>query len=125
MFKSLITRVLIIAAVVTVVAVPLVPGVVLAAGADDVLSGVNVTGNQGGPSVEEVIANVINLLSWIVGIIAVIMVIIGGLKYIMSSGDSSNVSSAKNTILYAIIGLVVVAIAQVIVRFVLNNVVKA
>ncbi len=64
---------------------------------------------------------VVNTLGFIVGIVAVIMIIIGGLKYITSGGDSSNISSAKSTILYAIIGLVVVALSQVIVRFVLNK----
>jgi hypothetical protein len=49
------------------------------------------------------------------------MIIIGGLKYITSSGDSNNITSAKNTILYAIIGLVVVALAQFIVKFVLGK----
>ena len=46
-------------------------------------------------------------------------VIIGGLKYITSGGDSGNVTGAKNTILYAVIGLIIVVLAQVIVRFVL------
>jgi hypothetical protein len=50
------------------------------------------------------------------------MIIIGGLKYITSGGDSSNVTGAKNTILYAVVGLVVVAMAQFIVRFVLTKV---
>jgi len=63
----------------------------------------------------------INIFSIIVGVIAVIMIIVGGLKYITSGGESSNVSGAKNTIIYAIIGLVVVALAQFIVHFVLNN----
>lgn len=76
----------------------------------------------GSPSVEGVIGTAINLISLIVGVIAVIMIIIGGLKYIMSSGDSNNINSAKNTILYAIIGLVIVAFAQVIVKFVLHKV---
>lgn len=61
----------------------------------------------------------LNLFSAVVGIIAVVMIIIGGVKYITSGGDSGNVTSAKNTILYAVIGLVVVALAQIIVRFVL------
>jgi hypothetical protein len=64
----------------------------------------------------------INGFSLVVGVIAVIMIIVGGLKYITSSGDSSNVNSAKNTLLYALIGLAIVALAQVIVRFVLNKV---
>ena len=71
--------------------------------------------------VNNIIETVINIFSLVVGIVAVIMIIIGGLKYITSSGDSNNVTSAKNTILYAIIGLVVVAMAQFIVRFVLSR----
>ncbi len=66
----------------------------------------------------------INGFSLAVGIIAVIMVIVGGLKYVTSSGDSANVNSAKNTILYAIIGLAVVALAQFILHFVIGRVAK-
>ncbi len=69
-----------------------------------------------------IIATVINIFSLVVGVISVIMIIIGGLKYITSGGDSGNVTGAKNTILYAVIGLVVVALAQIIVRFVLTQV---
>lgn len=69
----------------------------------------------------ELIANIINIFSVIVGIVAVIMIIIGGFKYITSGGDSGNVTGAKNTILYAIIGLVIVALAQFIVKFVLSK----
>ncbi len=71
--------------------------------------------------INSLITNIINIFSLVVGVIAVIMIIIGGLKYIMSSGDSNNITSAKNTILYAIIGLVIVAMAQFIVRFVLSR----
>lgn len=72
--------------------------------------------------VNDIIALVINIFSVVVGVISVIMIIIGGLKYITSAGDSGNVTSAKNTILYAVIGLVIVALAQLIVRFVLQRV---
>jgi hypothetical protein len=72
--------------------------------------------------INDIIHLIINLLSLLVGVIAVIMIIIGGLKYIISSGDSSNVSSAKNTIIYALVGLVIVALAQFMVRFVLAKV---
>jgi uncharacterized membrane protein len=71
--------------------------------------------------VSGLLRTVINVFSWIVGVIAVIMIIVGGLKYITSGGDSGNVSSAKNTILYALVGLVIVALAQFIVRFVLGQ----
>lgn len=66
-----------------------------------------------------IIKLVINLFSIVVGFIAIVMMIYGGFKYITSSGDSGNVTAAKNTIMYALIGLVVVALAQLIVRFVL------
>lgn len=72
--------------------------------------------------VNDIVELVINLFSIIVGVISVIMIIIGGLKYITSGGDSGNVTGAKNTILYAVVGLVVVALAQFIVRFVLAKV---
>lgn len=71
--------------------------------------------------VNSTIRLVINVFSFVVGVISVIMIIIGGLKYITSGGESSNITGAKNTILYAIIGLVVVALAQVIVKFVLEK----
>lgn len=66
-----------------------------------------------------IITTIVNVFSLIVGVVAVIMIIVGGLKYITSGGDSGNVSGAKNTILYAIVGLIIVALAQFIVRFVL------
>ena len=72
--------------------------------------------------IDSIIKVVINLFSLLVGVVSVIMIIVGGLKYIISAGDSGNVTSAKNTILYAIIGLVIVALAQFIVRFVLTKV---
>ncbi len=65
---------------------------------------------------------VVNLLSAIVGVVAVIMIIVGGLRYITSGGNDASVTGAKNTILYAIIGLIIVALAQIIVRFTLNKV---
>jgi cytochrome bd-type quinol oxidase subunit 2 len=72
--------------------------------------------------VTTLVEDVVNIFSWVVGIASVIMIMVGGFKYITSQGDSGNVSSAKNTILYAIIGLVVVAFAQIIVQFVINKV---
>ncbi|MDB5186480.1 MAG: rane protein [Candidatus Saccharibacteria bacterium] len=79
-------------------------------------------GGEATSRVNGIVTTIINIFSVVVGIIAVIMIIIGGLKYITSGGDSGNVTGAKNTILYAIIGLVIVALAQIIVRFVLAKV---
>ena len=58
--------------------------------------------------------------NFIVGIIAVIMLIIGGIKYVVSGGDSKKVTDAKNTVLYAIIGLVIAFLAFAIVNFVIS-----
>jgi Type IV secretion system pilin len=72
-------------------------------------------------TVQTVLRTALNLFSAIIGIIAVVMIIIAGLKYITSQGEPANIATAKNSIIYAAIGLVVVALAQVIVRFVLNR----
>jgi len=77
--------------------------------------------NGGQAGINRIIKNVINIFSLIIGAVAVIMIIYGGFKYVTSGGNDSNVSGAKNTIMYALIGLVIVAFAQVIVRYVLNK----
>lgn len=102
-----------------------VPALALAAPKDDVCDGIALTGttcgSTSGPSVDSTITLVVNILSLIVGVVAVIMIIIGGLKYVTSQGEGSNTANAKNTILYAIVGLIIVALAQIIVKFVLNR----
>lgn len=94
-------------------------------------SGVNLEIGSGCDNLDEggglerfnsLIKRIINLLSVIVGVVAVIMIIIGGLRYITSGGSDTSVTGAKNTILYAIIGLIIVALAQVLVRFILRQV---
>ena len=79
------------------------------------------TGNAVG-TINNIVTLIINVFSVIVGIVAVIMIVVGGFRYVTSGGNDQNVASAKNTILYAIIGLVIVALAQIIVKFVLNKV---
>jgi len=81
--------------------------------------------STGAGKVQGIVTDMINIFSVVVGIISVIMIIYGGFKYITSGGDSGNVTGAKNTIIYAVIGLVVVALAQFIVQFVLNKVTTA
>ena len=80
------------------------------------------TSSNSNTDVNSVIRTAINLFSGIVGVVAVIMIMTAGFKYITSGGDSAKITSAKNTIVYAIIGLIVVALAQFIVKFVLNKV---
>lgn len=74
-----------------------------------------------GASVTDIMRTVITILSFIVGFVAVLMIIIGGLRFITAGGDSSAVAGARSTIIYAIIGLLIVAIAQVLVHFVLRK----
>jgi hypothetical protein len=73
-------------------------------------------------TINKTIKNAVNIISLVVGIAAIVMIIVAGLKYITSQGEASNVASAKNTLIYAIVGIVVAALAQVIVRFVLSKV---
>ncbi len=81
----------------------------------------NLASNDATDKINRIIHTIVNLLSAVVGVVAVIMIIVGGFRYITSGGNDTSVTSAKNTILYAIIGLVVVALAQLIVRFTLSK----
>jgi hypothetical protein len=64
---------------------------------------------------------VIDMLIFLVGAVSVIMIVVGGLRYTMSAGDSSAINGAKNTILYSIVGLVISIMAYAIVNFVASN----
>lgn len=68
------------------------------------------------------LTNITNTLLKGIGLIAVVMLVFGGFKYIISGGDSAKVTSAKNTIIYAIIGLIIVILAYAIVNFVVGTV---
>ncbi len=132
--KSLLTK---IATTFTAVALLLAPSAVLlpsvahAQIANSVCTGVSSTDasitdpasatcdEKTGSTFADLMAKVINIFSVVVGSVSVIMIIIGGFRYIISGGDSGGVTAGKNTILYAIVGLVIVLFSQVIVRFVL------
>ncbi|MDB5183210.1 MAG: hypothetical protein JWO47_994 [Candidatus Saccharibacteria bacterium] len=68
-----------------------------------------------------VIFKAINIFSFIIGVASVVMVLVGGLRYVISNGDSNNIATAKNTILYAIIGIVVFLLSRGIIVFVVNK----
>ena len=74
-------------------------------------------------NVNNIVNTIINVFSWLVGIVAVIMVIFGGFRYITAAGDTTKTKTAKDTILFALIGIIIVALAQTIVKYVLNLVV--
>jgi uncharacterized membrane protein YuzA (DUF378 family) len=91
--------------------------------AQQVLQGVGQTTTT--PCNDSGVGNAISLavqiLSIVVGIAAVIAVILGGFKYITSGGDTNKVANAKNTLVYAIIGLAIAVLAQLLVHFVINQ----
>lgn len=66
----------------------------------------------------DIIQNVVRVLLFIVGVAAVIMLIIGGIRYVVSSGDQTAVANAKNTILYAIVGVIVAVLSWAAVDYV-------
>lgn len=66
--------------------------------------------------------NILNVFTFIIGAISVLMIIVGGLRYTLSGGDANSVSAAKSTVLYAVIGLVVAVMGNAIVNFVLTNI---
>lgn len=79
---------------------------------------------SGAPSAvgEPQIAGILGTVYMIAAIVAVVAIIIGGIRYVGSNGDSSQIQAAKNTIMYAVVGLIVVILAAIITRFVIDNV---
>ncbi len=83
-----------------------------AKGADQVA---NIFGTTG------IFNTITNTMLFLVGAISVIMIIIGGMRYVVSGGNASSVSAAKNTILYAIVGIIVAILAYAIINFVISS----
>ncbi len=78
--------------------------------------------NQGGdaPDLLSVVESIINTMLFVIGIIAVIMLIYGGIRYVVSGGSQTQVEGARNTIMFAIIGLIVAFVAWGAVNFVVT-----
>ncbi len=74
-----------------------------------------------GAGVNNIISTILNLLSTVAGVAAIIMVIVAGLRYSTSGGDSNKIAGAKSALMYALIGLAVVALSQVLVQFVFQT----
>ena len=66
------------------------------------------------------IETITNVLLFIVGALSVVMIIVAGIFYVTSTGDSGKVSRAKNTLMYAIVGLVVSFLSYAIINWVLK-----
>ncbi|MCL2173853.1 hypothetical protein FWH58_00925 [Candidatus Saccharibacteria bacterium] len=65
-----------------------------------------------------VITLIINIMLFIIGILCIIMIIFGGIRYTTSTGDKGRIDNAKNTIIYAVVGLIVAIVAYALVRWV-------
>ena len=86
--------------------------------------GADSTGQKDSRSAGDLAKDFVNIMLFAVGILAVIMLIWGGIRYVLSGGDSGAVSSAKKTILYAVVGLIVAILAYAIVNFVITTIAK-
>ncbi len=83
-------------------------------------SGTNAICASKNDNISGIVKNVVNILLFIIGAISIVMLIVGGLRYTTSAGNSSQVTAAKNTIMYALIGLVIAVLAYAIVQFVIG-----
>jgi hypothetical protein len=84
----------------------------------------SVGGNKDTTTLGQRITTIVNILLYLLGAIAVVMIVIGGIRYTTSNGESAQMTSAKNTILYAVVGLIVALLAYAIVNFVLDSFIK-
>jgi hypothetical protein len=88
---------------------------------DEINKGLEQVGGKQTASANDVIKTIINALLFFIGVVAVIMIIWAGVQYTTSAGDSNKVTTAKNTIVYAVVGLIVAIFAYAIVNFVVST----
>jgi len=123
--KKIITRALMsLALVAAVVAVPLVaPDLVSADTVSQACDGVQAAGGGAcnGNQLEKFLKDIVNILLFVIGTISVIMIIVGGLRYVLSGGDAGSIKAGKDTVIYAIIGLVVSIMAYAIINWVIGS----
>lgn len=87
---------------------------------EDAQQGVQDTGGADG-SVDGLLQTIVNVLLFLVGSVSAIMIVVGGLRFVLSRGDPQQAASARNTVLYSAVGLVVAVLAWAIVNWVLGE----
>lgn len=98
------------------------PAYVGASPASEIQKGVNTTTDAGPKkTLPETIKTVVNTMLYVLGALAVVMIIVGGIRYTTSNGDSAKVKGAKDTLTYSIVGLVIALFAFAIVNFVISS----
>ncbi len=100
----------------------LMPVVALAAANPDSFATVSPFSGTSSGTIIDAVRNIVNALLGLAAIVAVIFVIIGGVRYITAQGDEDAVAAAKNTVIYALIGVVVIALSAVIVNFIIASI---
>lgn len=122
MSSTTITSSVIIAALVVVVSVILLSH---DATASSIMDGVNAARGDSQPvdllGDGGILTKITNVLLFVIGALSVIMLIIGGLRYVISGGNATAVTAAKNTILYAIVGLIIAFLAYAAIGFVIGS----
>lgn len=95
---------------------------VVGAVGDQIIDDLNQSGLDDGRTINGFVSNFVTVIMFIVGMVATVMIIMGGVQYMTSQGDAGKTKKAKDTILYGIIGMVIAVLAFAIVNFVLVNV---
>lgn len=84
--------------------------------------GISCTGNEDTNSFRNTIIDIVNVILTLVGVVAAIYLVLGGVRYVLSEGEESQARKAKNTIIYAVIGIIVIGLSAAIVNFVIGTV---
>ena len=123
-FKAKVKNATSIAAAMALLVVPVLSPIMMSqnasAGAvEEIQKGTGqVSSASSGADLPSIAKTVVNTMLFIVGILAVIMIIFSGIRYITAHGDKGQVESAKNTLIYSIVGLVIAIIAYALVTWV-------
>ena len=108
------------AAVITAGGLATIGTPVYADASDEVQAGFEAAGGTGSESLTSIVGTVINTMLFIVGILSVIMIIYAGIRFITANGNAQQVSTAKNILIYSIVGLVISIIAYAVVNWVIS-----
>lgn len=101
---------------------PVAAQITQVSGGDCGALGIRCSGNEDTSSLLGSIRTIVNALLVLVGIVAAIYLVLGGVRYFRSEGEEEEIKKAKNTILYAIIGIILIGLSAAIVNFVINTV---
>ncbi len=106
----------------TLIIFPVAAQITQVSGDDCSAFGIQCSGNEDTNSLIDTIMAWVNALLVLVGVIAAIYLVLGGVRYVLSEGDDKKAEQAKNTILYALIGLIVIGLSAAIVNFMINTI---